>query len=175
MYRPITKIPEEEYKKMMEEKLEEKLKPLDKEILSFKEALAKEAKEKESKDVAVKLAALSVTKIDPEIKPVPKVGGKAGGERDEDDEISCPTCHKGHIHKLGIDGITATCTDCGKKSFISPEDADSNCTTCGLAFKRPDENSKYKVNECPRCKNITAEIFNLEELKKRDMRRRVLR
>ncbi len=76
------------------------------------------------------------------------------------DDVFCPTCQKGHIHKMESNGLRMKCTDgtCGEELFVIPKSADHSCTNCGFPIKKPaDEN---KLEACPFCNNKKAIPFS---------------
>ena len=76
------------------------------------------------------------------------------------DDVFCPTCGKGHIHKMESSGLTMKCADgkCGEKFFVIPEGADHSCSECGYPIKKPADDKL--IEACPFCKNNKAIPFS---------------
>lgn len=108
-------------------------------------------------------------------KPVEKIVEKVV-EHNHDD-IFCPTCSKGHVHKIDSSGLKMKCTDgkCGEEFVIVPKSADAQCTTCGLPIKIPDDvdlkneknKTSSKLSDCPFCGGTNAKIFDYSKLMKK--------
>ena len=154
----ITRVPEEEFAKMLEERvvpLSEKL-----EEISMK-LTEKERKPREEKieEIIAKIKAKQPEKIPekipkpPEEKPKPKEEVK---DEHIHDDIDCPTCNKGHVHKMTSDGLTLKCTGdkCNEEFILMPKHADYVCDECGLPMKKPPEGNK--IEGCPFCGNKKA-------------------
>ena len=102
---------------------------------------------------------------EPEIKrepePIKKIEEivKKVEEHKHEDDVFCPTCNKGHVHKLDSSGLTMQCTDgnCKEKFFVIPESADYTCTDCGYPIKKPADDKVLEA--CPFCKNNKAQPF----------------
>lgn len=154
--RPISKVPEEEFTKIVDERINALLE-LDK----------KQEKKTEKQDVTDVLQKMKDKESD-------KISSVQTSVHDHDNEISCPTCGN-HIHKLTSNGLVAKCTGekCGTEYIMVPKNADSKCTTCGMMWKKPNEKSNYEVADCPMCGNKRALEFNLKELIRQDKFRRV--
>jgi len=76
------------------------------------------------------------------------------------DDIFCPSCQKGHIHKMESSGLKMKCTDgtCGEEFFVIPKSADHSCSNCGFPIKKPEDETK--IDACPFCKNTLANPFS---------------
>ncbi len=95
--------------------------------------------------------------VEPEpVKKITKIIEKVEEHKHEDD-VFCPTCNKGHVHKLDSSGLTMQCTDgnCKEKFFVIPESADYQCTNCGYPIKKPSDDKT--IDACPFCKNNMAQ------------------
>lgn len=71
-------------------------------------------------------------------------------EHNHDNDISCPTCGKGHIHRLEGDGkgkVKCTGDGCGLKYNLIPDSADYRCETCGT----PHQRASGSDDKCPMC------------------------
>lgn len=82
-------------------------------------------------------------------------------DHSHENDLDCPSCSKGHIHKIENSGLTMKCTDgnCGEEFFIIPKSADHACTNCGFPIKKSIAESK-NLNGCPFCNNKMAEPFS---------------
>lgn len=69
------------------------------------------------------------------------------------DDILCPTCHTGHIHKLekGGKSYELVCKDgtCHMEYVLIPKNADYKCVKCGGPLKKPNEG--VTIDTCPWC------------------------
>ncbi len=76
------------------------------------------------------------------------------------DDVFCPSCQKGHIHKVESSGLKMKCTDgtCGEEFFVIPKNADHTCTNCGYPIKKPSDETKLEA--CPFCNNKKAIPFS---------------
>lgn len=72
------------------------------------------------------------------------------------DDIFCPSCQKGHVHKMESNGLKLKCADgkCGEEYFIIPKSADHTCTNCGFPIKKPAD--EKTLDACPFCNNNKA-------------------
>lgn len=84
-------------------------------------------------------------------------------EHDHDD-VFCPTCTKGHVHKMDKDGLTMKCAygKCGKEFVIVPKDANAKCETCGIPLQTP--SSDKILDACPFCGGKKAKMFDFSKL-----------
>ena len=75
------------------------------------------------------------------------------------DDVFCPTCQKGHVHKIESSGLKLKCTDgkCGEEYFVIPKSADHACTNCGFPIKKPED--EKSLDGCPFCSNNEAHPF----------------
>lgn len=94
-------------------------------------------------------------------------------EEKHDHSISCPTCG-GHVHKLAADGLNLKCTGdkCGQEFYLTPKPKNEedyknyfNCTACGNIIRQPDENNKFKVDDCPFCQNKKSMRIDWNQIK----------
>lgn len=169
--KPITKTQEQEF----EEILKEGTKPLYEKLEEISGKLSTKPEEDKIKDIIKRMKDKNSEKIirrEPEAKSteeviekkveVPKIEKKVeeiikkAEEHKHDDDVFCPTCNKGHVHKLDSSGLTMQCTDdsCKEKFFVIPEGADHACSNCGFPLK---ENKA--LDACPFCKNNLAHPF----------------
>lgn len=77
------------------------------------------------------------------------------------ENVLCPNCTKGHIHKLESSGLKMKCSDgsCGEEYFMIPKDADSTCVGCGMPLKQSIFESK-NLDHCPFCHGNKAIPFS---------------
>jgi len=86
-----------------------------------------------------------------------KVESKKDDSKEHNHEdILCPGCHKGHIHKMIGDGLKVKCTGdgCGDEYIMVPIQPDHECKTCKFPIKKPKEGKN--LDACPNCGNKTA-------------------
>ena len=84
------------------------------------------------------------------------------------DDISCPTCIKGHIHKLeGVGNGKVKCTGdkCGIEYALIPTIAEYKCTNCGSPHKKPIESTD--LDSCPFCNNKEFAKVDWNKLRKK--------
>ncbi len=174
--RPSTRPTDEEYRKL----LDEKVAPIDKKLDELNKRLD-DTKLEGSEEVSV---AETVEKMKGKGASVPKVikTGKEDVVQDEgsDEGVFCPTCDQGkHEHKIdfkGRVGLTGKCTGdkCGEEFILVPKKPDYHCTTCGLPMKK-DINEKNEIKSCPLCGNVRTLGFDLEEKIRMDPYRKVIK
>lgn len=91
-------------------------------------------------------------------------------------EVSCPTCHKGHVHVLkGTSPGKVKCTgdECGTEYALIPDNADYKCTTCGLPHKRPAKELEEKDN-CPFCSSQEFVQYDWSKLKSKKRNKSII-
>lgn len=154
---PRTKSAEEEFRKILDEKTKDFNEKLDE--ISTK--LASKPREEKIENIIQKMKDRVPEKIirgnieKPIEKPVEKPV-----EKHSHDDILCPSCSKGHVHKMESSGLKMKCTDgnCGEELFIIPKSADHSCTNCGFPIKKPAD--EKILDGCPFCGNTSAQQFN---------------
>ncbi len=157
--KPITKTTEE----IFSEKLEERTKDLNTKLDEISSKLSSKPRE-EIEDVIRRLKNKipeKIVKKEQEIPKEPEIAKDAKKEPEHvHDDVFCPSCNKGHIHKIESSGLTMKCTDgsCGEKFFVIPEGADHTCTECGYPIKKPADEKILEA--CPFCKNNRAIPFS---------------
>jgi DNA-directed RNA polymerase subunit RPC12/RpoP/ElaB/YqjD/DUF883 family membrane-anchored ribosome-binding protein len=84
----------------------------------------------------------------------------------EENDILCPTCHKGHIHKLSSDGMVAKCTGegCTEEYILVPKSSDYKCIGCGLPIKKLPGDKQ--LDDCPFCGSTKAKKFDFTMVRK---------
>lgn len=87
--------------------------------------------------------------------------------RHEEDEIDCPTCHKGHIHKLKEEEGIFRCTgpDCGKEYHLLSTTPEFQCINCGTPVDKPSKEFEDKYS-CPTCGKNHFKEFDKKKIKK---------
>lgn len=145
--KPITKVPEEELARMIEERvspLGEKLEEIS--IKLTKDRDRERPKEEKIEEIIAKIKAKQPEKIK-------KQEDKEKEEvKDEHiDDVDCPTCKTGHVHKVVGNSLALKCTEnkCGEEYVLVSKNADHICADCGLPIKKPVEGKK--LGECPFC------------------------
>lgn len=164
--KPITKTTEEVFGKI----LDERTKDLNTKLDEISAKMTSKPKEEKIEDIIRKMKDKipeRIVKKEPEIpegisKREPEIPERIVRKEPEHvhDDVFCPSCGKGHIHKLENSGLTMKCTDgsCGEKFFVIPEGADHSCSECGYPIKKPVDDKL--LDACPFCKNIKAIPFS---------------
>ncbi len=159
MHRPITKVPEEEIARLIEERvspLGEKLEEISSKLTRREE----KPKEEKFEEIIRKIREKTSEKI-------PKKEEKSKEEKVEEkshEDVDCPTCGTGHVHKVTGNGLTLKCTGdkCGEEFVMLSKSADHACRNCGFPLKKPVEGKK--LDACPFCgTNKGADIFEKGE------------
>lgn len=164
--KPITKSTEEVFSKILDERTKDLNTKLD-EISAKMTAKPKEEKINEiiqkMKDRVPERIIREPTKVgeldkEPIKEPVKEPIIKE--PEHTHDDVFCPSCNKGHIHKMESNGLKMKCTDgnCGEELFVIPKGADHTCTDCGFPIKKPSDESKLEA--CPFCHNTKAIPFS---------------
>lgn len=161
---PKTKSTEEVFSKI----LDDRTKGLNEKLDEIASKMAAKPKEEKIEDIIKKMKERipekivkkdqDIVKIDVE-KEVVKEPVKKEPEHVHDD-VFCPLCTKGHMHKLENSGLTMKCTDnsCNEKFFVIPKSADHSCSKCGYPIKKPTDEKVLEA--CPFCKNSKAIPFS---------------
>lgn len=162
-----TRPPTDEIEKIIEGKTSELNEKLDKLTQTIKDSNKPKDDEKKEKidDILAKIKAKQDAQksIDEKKKEISLVEKNEIHEHNHNHEdIPCPTCMKGGMHKMIGTGLSLKCADgsCGKEYVIVPKDADAKCKTCGLPL-----NSGIKVDSCPFCHGTGAKLFDFSKLK----------
>lgn len=161
---PKTKSTEEVFSKI----LDDKTKGLNEKLDEIASKMAAKPKEEKIEDIIKKMKERTPEKIvkkDQDIVKtnVEKEDVKESVKKESEhvhDDVFCPSCGKGHIHKMESSGLTMKCTDgnCGEKFFVIPEGADHSCSECGYPIKKPADDKLLEA--CPFCKNTKALPFS---------------
>lgn len=85
-----------------------------------------------------------------------------------EDDIDCPTCHTGHVHKLKEKDGILKCTGpgCDAEYRLISADPDFYCTNCNTPVKIPSTKELENKYSCPTCGKD-----KFKELDKYDKRR----
>jgi Zn finger protein HypA/HybF involved in hydrogenase expression len=157
----------DEIEKMIEGKTSELNEKLDKLTQTIKDSNKPKEDEKKEKidDILAKIKAKQAAQKSIDDKKEVPEGEKKEEKKEHDhnhEDIPCPTCMKGGMHKMVGNGLNLKCADgsCGKEYVIVPKDADAKCKTCGLPL-----NSGIKVDSCPFCHGTGAKLFDFSKLK----------
>ncbi len=156
-----TRPPTDEIEKMIEGKTSELNEKLDKLTETIKST--NKPKEENIDGILAKIKAKQAASQKVETPEEKKEEKKEVHDHDHNHEdIPCPTCMKGGMHKMVGSGLNLKCADgsCGKEYVIVPKDADAKCKTCGLPL-----NSGIKVDSCPFCHGTGAKLFDFSKLK----------
>ena len=165
--KPITRTTEN----IVEEILEKRTKPINEKLDEISTKLTTKPKDEKIEDIIRKMKEKTPEKIirrEQEIvKPESDVEKKTEDKKDDKkepehvhDDVFCPTCGKGHIHKMESSGLTMKCADgkCGEELFVIPKSADHSCSECGFPIKKPSDDKV--IEACPFCKNDKAIPFS---------------
>lgn len=157
--KPITKTNDDRIEEIVNRRvsnLDEKLER----IASMTNRIKEETKEIKEKDVDNIVDKIMEKTIDKQPK-------KIETEHSHDD-VSCPTCGDGHIHKIIGNGLTAKCTgkNCGEEYVLVPKSADYKCENCGIPVKKPPKDKK--IESCPFCGGGKAALFDYKKLIKKN-------
>ncbi len=104
----------------------------------------------------------------PEINQIEKKEEKHEEHKHEEhvnDELPCPTCKTGNVHKLeGTSNGRVKCSgpNCGLEYALIPTNADYQCTNCGSAHKKPVESNDSDI--CPFCSGNEFKKFDWNKL-----------
>lgn len=180
MLKPVFVKPDE----VMQKKIDEKVKVIDdrvkadidtkikNEVDERVKAILKEREDADKKERADKLAkAVDVAKT---LKAADVGGGeKEKAEREkaekaerEKNDILCPTCHTGHLHKMEQSGLNVKCVGdkCGKEYILLDTAADYRCQTCGIPILKPEDTTS--IDKCPYCHGKKAVKFDWSKIRK---------
>jgi hypothetical protein len=164
---PSTVQPTDEIEKIVEKAtsgLNEKLDKLGKLVEESKQ----KPREEKTDDILAKIRAKqeAAEKIKSEKVDTKKEESKEHSH--EHDDINCPTCGKGHVHKMIGEGLKIKCTGagCGDEFVMVPIQPDHECKTCKFPIKMP-KNVEIVNNDpvikahahglsCPNCGGTTA-------------------
>ncbi len=152
--KPVTKVPEEEIARLIEERVA----PLGEKLSEISEKLTKKEerpKEEKIEEIIRKIKEKSSEKISEKKEKV---------EEKLHEDVNCPTCGVGHVHKVVSNGLTLKCTGdkCGEEFVMLSKSADHSCRNCGFPLKKPSEGKK--LDACPFCNSSKgADIFEKGE------------
>lgn len=156
----VTKTTEEIFGKI----LDERTKDLNTKLDEITNKMTSKPKDEKIEDIIKKMKDKipeRIVKREQEIVKEPEIAKDTKKEPEHvHDDVFCPSCNKGHIHKMESSGLTMKCTDetCGEKFFVIPEGADHTCTECGYPIKKPADEKVLEA--CPFCKNSKAIPFS---------------
>lgn len=161
--RPNFRKPGDDVNKKVEEKVKSEVESKVKtEIDKRVNEILKEREDKEKAEKANKLArAVDVAKAikgesDKDKVTVATAAEKITVEKAKHDDVLCPTCHDGHVHRIETNGLSVKCTgpNCGKEYVLVDKTADYQCATCGVPIKKP--NDPKSIEGCPFCSGKKA-------------------
>ncbi len=163
MVKPIFNKPEEDLHRRIDEKVkfevEERIKS---EVDERVKSILKEREDTDRKERADRIAkAVDVAKI---LKA--DVGTEKEKAEKEKNDILCPTCHIGHLHKMEQTGLTVKCVGdkCGKEYVLLDTTADYRCQNCGIPLKKPED--PKSLDGCPYCSGKKAVKFDWGKIRK---------
>lgn len=171
--RPSFRKPGDDVAKRVEERVktevESKIKTeVDKRVSE----LLKEREEKEKAQKVEKLkAAVDVAKAIKGESEKESVEKAEKENKEKKDDLLCPTCHTGHLHKMEQSGLSVKCVGdkCGKEYVLLDTQADYQCKNCGIPIKKPDD--PKSIDSCPYCGSKKAIKFDWSKV--RDVARNV--
>lgn len=146
--------------KTKKDELEETVKTIADKLSKLESSVAVEKSDEEEK--------LSQTLKDIKNKSVPIDTGHEGHNHSED-EIDCPTCKTGHVHKLKNDesGIfKCTGPECGKEFHLLSTTPDFQCIGCGTPIDKPATKELEDSYVCPTCGKDHFKEFDKRRFKK---------
>ncbi len=163
---PKTKSQEEVFSKILDERTKDLNTKLDEISLKMTskpkeekiEEIIKKMKDKIPERISERLnKGIDVNKVDEKKDELKKVDEVPKEPEHVHDDVFCPSCQKGHIHKMENSGLKLKCTgkDCGEEYVVVPMSADYTCTNCGLPIKKDE-----KMEACPFCNNKKAVPFS---------------
>lgn len=159
--KPVTKTTEEVFSKI----LDNRTKPLEEKLDEIAAKITAKPKEEKIEDIIKKMKDKipeRIVKREQEVPKEPEVIKEPAKKEPEHvhEDVLCPSCTKGHMHKMESSGLTMKCTDgsCGEKFFVIPEGADHSCSECGYPIKKPADDKLLEA--CPFCKNTKALPFS---------------
>jgi hypothetical protein len=83
-----------------------------------------------------------------------KVNAAVVEHKEHKDDVLCPTCSQGHVHKLeqGGKSYELVCNDgkCKMEWIMIPKNPDYKCLTCGGPLKKPEEGG-VNLENCLYC------------------------
>ncbi len=167
--RPGFRKPEDDVARRVEEKVKTEVdSKIKTEVDKRVSEILKEREDKEKVQKAEKLkTAVDVAKA---IKGESEKE-KAEKENKEKDDLLCPTCHIGHLHKMEQSGLSVKCVGdkCGREYVLLDTQADYQCKNCGIPIKKPDD--PKSIDSCPYCGSKKAVKFDWSKV--RDVTRNV--
>lgn len=166
--KPVWKKPDEELEAKVSDQVRSEIEKIKTELESKADerikAILKEKEESTRKEKADKIQeAINAAKSIKEDKEKGKEGTVATVEQSGDkghnhDDILCPTCKGGHVHKATDDksGLVYKCTKdgCGFVSVMVRKDSDYKCNGCGAPIKKPEK--PEDMDGCPFCGGTKA-------------------
>ncbi len=161
MHKPITKVPEEEIARLIEERvspLGEKLEEISSKLTRREEKREERPKEEKVEEIIRKIKERSPERVLSKEKEEKSKEEKA--EEKSHENVDCPTCGTSHVHKVIGNGLTLKCTGdkCREEFVMLSKSADHSCINCGLPLKKPPEGKK--LDTCPFCgSGKGADIF----------------
>lgn len=86
----------------------------------------------------------------------------------ENEDIDCPTCKTGHVHKLKEKEGMFKCTgpDCGKEYHLISTTPDFQCVNCGTPVDKPLSKELEDKYSCPTCGKDHFKEFDKRKIKK---------
>ncbi len=156
--KPITKSTEEVFTKI----LDERTKDLNTKLDDIAAKMTAKPKEEKIEEIIKKMKDKVPERIVKHEEPVKEPVKEPVVEHNHEDDVFCPTCNKGHVHKMESNGLKMKCTgkDCGEELFIIPKSADFACTNCGFPIKKPADDKV--IEGCPFCHNSKAAPFDMK-------------
>ncbi len=163
MLKPVFNKPDEEMQKKIDEKVKAEVgTKIKNEVDERVKTILKERDDADKKERADRIAkAVDVAKT---------LKAEAGTDKEktekEKNDILCPTCHTGHLHKMEQTGLTVKCVGdkCGKEYILLDTTADYRCQTCGIPLLKPEDPAS--IDKCPYCHGRRAVKFDWGKIRK---------
>lgn len=85
-----------------------------------------------------------------------------------EDDIDCPSCHTGHVHKLKEQEGILKCTGpgCDAEYRLMSANPNFQCTTCGTPIEKPKSKELADKYSCPTCGRDSFKEFDKKKIKK---------
>ena len=101
-------------------------------------------------------------------KPLEDIEKNKKDVHNHEDDIDCPTCHTGHVHKLKEKDGILKCTGpgCDAEYRLMSANPNFQCTTCGTPIEMPKSKELADKYSCPTCGRDSFKEFDKRKIKK---------
>lgn len=85
-----------------------------------------------------------------------------------EDDIDCPSCKTGHVHKLKEKDGVLKCTGdgCGQEYYLASTTPEFQCANCGTPVNKPAKKELEDTYVCPTCGKDHFKEFDKRKIKK---------